>query len=354
MPSSSPCRRSRNSWRSSAPACDAWIYPMVFTAAHTGARRSELIRMRVADVDFASGTLLVREKKRSKGRRTTRRVPLSAELAAVLKEWLAAHPGGPQLFCHAGEVGRSKKRSRTTGHQSGPGRARTEARPGGTVRGAATGPSRRRSRRARCTTTTSGRSPARRGRSCGAGTSCGTRSSRPASARAPTSGSSTSGSATPPRRWSPPLPPPLPVGAAGGDRVGLREGMTGRPRVARSRPGVGDLGTIPETLYRGFLGDVPPPDQGRLSGAGPCVVPEEFLAGDGPAHVPAPPRGLLDRVDAVLAAPLPDGELRPSRRSSPPRRGVVLLHSALLDQAGRAPRSTSRPPWPGRPSPPRG
>jgi integrase len=45
-------------------------------------------------------------------------VPLTSFLADVLKEWLAIHPGGPFLFCHADEVPRSKKRSRTTGHQS--------------------------------------------------------------------------------------------------------------------------------------------------------------------------------------------------------------------------------------------
>jgi site-specific recombinase XerD len=37
----------------------------------------------------------------------------------VLKQWLAVHPGGSALFCHAGTVARSKKRSRTTGHQNG-------------------------------------------------------------------------------------------------------------------------------------------------------------------------------------------------------------------------------------------
>ncbi|CAN5697750.1 hypothetical protein BH23PLA1_BH23PLA1_33090 [soil metagenome] len=58
----------------------------------------------------------VREKKRAHGRRTTRRVPLSTELAAILARWLEAHPGGPYLFAQAEEVQRSKKRSRTTGH----------------------------------------------------------------------------------------------------------------------------------------------------------------------------------------------------------------------------------------------
>ena len=97
----------------------AWIHPLMATAAYTGARRSELIRMRLSDVDFEGSIITVREKNRSHSERTTRRVPLSSTLATVLKEWIAIHPGGPWLFCQSGEVKRSKKRSRTTGHQSG-------------------------------------------------------------------------------------------------------------------------------------------------------------------------------------------------------------------------------------------
>jgi integrase len=101
--------------RATAP----WVYPMIATAAYTGARRSELLRMEVADVDFETATLLVREKKRSRKERTTRRVSMAPALAGLLREWLAAHPGGKFLFCQAGEVARSKKRSRTTGHKGG-------------------------------------------------------------------------------------------------------------------------------------------------------------------------------------------------------------------------------------------
>jgi len=99
--------------RATAP----WVYPMVATAAYTGVRRSELLRMEVADVDFEAGTVLVREKKRSRKERTTRHVSVAPALASLLKEWLAGHPGGKFLFCQAGEVARSKKRSRTTGHK---------------------------------------------------------------------------------------------------------------------------------------------------------------------------------------------------------------------------------------------
>jgi integrase len=94
------------------------VYPLVCFVAHTGARRSEAIRALVQDVDFESMTVLVREKKRSGRQRTTRRVPLTSLLAGVLRGWLAGHPGGPALFCHHGEVFRSKKRSKTTGHKN--------------------------------------------------------------------------------------------------------------------------------------------------------------------------------------------------------------------------------------------
>lgn len=98
-------------------AAHAWIYPLVCTAAHTGARRSELLRVQVSDVNLETDTILIREKKRSRKQRTTRHVSLTPFLKLVLREWLATHPGGKHLFCQAGEVMRSKKRSRTTGHQ---------------------------------------------------------------------------------------------------------------------------------------------------------------------------------------------------------------------------------------------
>jgi integrase len=101
-----------------ANAGHTWIFPLVCLVAHTGARRSEALRALVSDVDFELMTVLIREKKRNRKQRTTRRVPLTPFLAGVLKEWLSGHPGGAALFCQAGEVTRSKKRSRTTGHRS--------------------------------------------------------------------------------------------------------------------------------------------------------------------------------------------------------------------------------------------
>ena len=100
-------------------AIHPWIFPMVAFVAHTGARRSEAIRALVADVDFDASTVMVREKKRVKGKRTTRRVPLSPFLASLLRDYLKDHPGGSLLFAVSEEVARSSKRSRTTGHQNG-------------------------------------------------------------------------------------------------------------------------------------------------------------------------------------------------------------------------------------------
>jgi integrase len=100
-----------------AKAVHPWIYPLFCFAGHTGARRSEIMRALVTDIDFPGNTVIVREKKRIHSERTTRQVPLSSFLKGVLKDWLAIHPGGPALFCHGGTVTRSKKRSHTTGHQ---------------------------------------------------------------------------------------------------------------------------------------------------------------------------------------------------------------------------------------------
>ena len=74
----------------------AWVYPMIAMAAHTGARRSELIAARKEDVDLAESVITIREKKRQQGTRTSRRVPISGFLAKVLKPLLDGP--GPYLF----------------------------------------------------------------------------------------------------------------------------------------------------------------------------------------------------------------------------------------------------------------
>ena len=81
-----------------ATTWEPYLFPMLAFAGHTGARRSELIRLRIDDVDFEAGQALIRECKKSRGLRTTRRVPLSGSLKQVLQDWRERHPGGLMMF----------------------------------------------------------------------------------------------------------------------------------------------------------------------------------------------------------------------------------------------------------------
>ena len=73
--------------------------PMFVIAAHTGARRSEILRSRIEDIDLESKVISIREKKRVHGKASTRTVPLSPLAHTVLGCWLAAHPGGQASIC---------------------------------------------------------------------------------------------------------------------------------------------------------------------------------------------------------------------------------------------------------------
>lgn len=80
----------------------SFVYPMYVFAAHTGARRSEILRARIEDFDFRSKTVQIREKKKSRSKTETfRRVDMTALLAQTMKSWFADHPGGQ--FAIAGE-----------------------------------------------------------------------------------------------------------------------------------------------------------------------------------------------------------------------------------------------------------
>ena len=71
---------------------------MVFVA-HTGCRRSEMVRSRIDDIDFQSKTILLREKKKSRSKAITfRRVDMSPLLHDVMANWVANHPGGQATF----------------------------------------------------------------------------------------------------------------------------------------------------------------------------------------------------------------------------------------------------------------
>lgn len=81
---------------------EPFLYPMVLVAAHTGARRSEIARSQKRDFDFNAGTVLIREKKRAKGRATHRSVPMTEQLSKTMAAWLESQPG-PTAFSHFGQ-----------------------------------------------------------------------------------------------------------------------------------------------------------------------------------------------------------------------------------------------------------
>ena len=122
-----------------ANATQPFVYPLCCFAAHTGMRRSEVLRTLVGDVDLDAMVITVREKKRDQAQRATRRIPITPFLSGVLKEWLVEHLRGTALFVHQVEVAHSKKRSRTTSHADPKDRPTTlkgrlaRVRPRGTV-----------------------------------------------------------------------------------------------------------------------------------------------------------------------------------------------------------------------------
>jgi len=87
----------------------AFIYPMFVFAAHTGARRSEMIRSKLSDLDFERNLVTIHERKKSHDKRTTRQVPMSPLLRATLEQWVKDHPGGDFSFTPGTHVFRSKK-----------------------------------------------------------------------------------------------------------------------------------------------------------------------------------------------------------------------------------------------------
>jgi integrase len=85
-------------------AHEPWVYPMFCIAAYTGARKSEVLRSQVEDFNFKESSVLLREKKRARGARTTRRVPMTPALAQAMKDWFANHPGGIYTICREAGV----------------------------------------------------------------------------------------------------------------------------------------------------------------------------------------------------------------------------------------------------------
>jgi integrase len=82
-----------------------FVYPMFVFAAHTGARRSEILRAQIDDFDFAGGMVKIREKKRDRSKELTfRHVPLSPLLTEAMQDWFAKHPGGHLAICQEANV----------------------------------------------------------------------------------------------------------------------------------------------------------------------------------------------------------------------------------------------------------
>jgi integrase len=77
-----------------------FVFAMFAFAAHTGARRSELLRSQVDDFDFAGDMVTIREKKKDRSKDLTfRSVPMSPFLRDVMHDWLKRHPGGQLTIC---------------------------------------------------------------------------------------------------------------------------------------------------------------------------------------------------------------------------------------------------------------
>lgn len=76
-----------------------WVYPIFCFAAHTGARRSEIVRALPSDIDLMNEVITIREKKRDKTRLTTRRIPMTTFLKEVLADWMRKRAKGKTLFC---------------------------------------------------------------------------------------------------------------------------------------------------------------------------------------------------------------------------------------------------------------
>jgi integrase len=80
----------------------SYIYPMFVFCGHTGARRSEMARASIADLDFRDGFVTLHERKKSRETKTTRRVPMSGLFKRVMREWVRGRSG--PLFSQNGEA----------------------------------------------------------------------------------------------------------------------------------------------------------------------------------------------------------------------------------------------------------
>ncbi len=68
-------------------AQERWIYHALLFVAHTGARRSEMIRSHVEDFDWDEGIVRIREYKRKRSTMTYRNVPMSTQLREAFEAY---------------------------------------------------------------------------------------------------------------------------------------------------------------------------------------------------------------------------------------------------------------------------
>lgn len=83
---------------------EPFVYPMFVLVAHTGMRRSELLRAKKSDFDFEGRTISVREKKRSRKHALSyRRVPMTALVSDVFAHFFAEQPTSDYALCSANQ-----------------------------------------------------------------------------------------------------------------------------------------------------------------------------------------------------------------------------------------------------------
>jgi integrase len=79
-----------------------FVYPQLVFVAHTGVRRSEMMRSQLNDFDMVRQLVRIREKKKSRKHAISfRSVPMSQRLRAAIQEWIPNHSGGTHSFCTA-------------------------------------------------------------------------------------------------------------------------------------------------------------------------------------------------------------------------------------------------------------
>lgn len=82
-----------------AEKAPVWLYPMALCAAHTGARRGELLRSEPDDFDTDTATVQWREKKKDKDREFTyRAVRMSSRMAAAMEGWINTRAASKYTF----------------------------------------------------------------------------------------------------------------------------------------------------------------------------------------------------------------------------------------------------------------